>query len=127
MLSLFACLTIPIALSLLVLNGKSRALVGFMVIGVFICLFAGQVNSLVMNLTGLDIYVMTTEITPIVEELLKAFPILFFAFLYKPKRQLLLECALMMGLGFSLLENAFYLVDAAKEWKRKQKGGGFSI
>ena len=111
-LCLFVCLVIPIAMSMLILNGKSRSLILFMVFGMFMCLFAGQINSLIQNLSRTDTYTMTTSVTPVVEEILKAIPILTLYLLYKPERQFLLECSVMIGLGFSLLENVFILLNS---------------
>ena len=113
-LSLFVCLTIPIAMSMLVLEGRSRNLVLFMVFGMFMCLFASQVNGFIQGITYLDTYTMTTSVTPIVEEILKFIPIIVFYLLFKPKQQYLLECALMVGIGFSLLENGFILLNSTE-------------
>lgn len=113
-MSLFVCLTIPVAMSMLVLKDRSRHLIFFMIFGMFMCLFASQVNGLIQELTYLDIYTMTTSVTPIVEEILKFIPIIVFYLLFKPERQYLLECALMVGIGFSLLENGFILLNSTQ-------------
>ena len=113
-LCLFVCLVIPIGMSGLVLENKSRSLVLFMVFGMFMCLFAGQVNGLLQELTGIGTYELTTSVTPVVEEILKGIPILAFYFLVKPNRQYMLECAIMVGIGFSLIENGYILLSNAE-------------
>ena len=112
-LCLFVCLVIPIGMSMLILKDRSRYLVLFMIFGMFMCLFAGQVNSLIQSLTRLDTYTMTTSMTPVVEEILKGIPILALYFIFKPERQFMLECSIMVGIGFSLLENGFILLSNA--------------
>ena len=112
-LSLFVCLIIPLAMSLLVLADRSRELFVFLLVGIFMCLFASQVNGLIASVTGLDSYVLTTSVTPIVEEIMKIIPILVLAFLLREDRQMLLECALMVGLGFATMENVYILMNHA--------------
>lgn len=112
-LSLFVCLIIPLAMSLLVLAGKSRELFIFLLIGIFMCLFSSQINGYIASLTSLDSYTLTTSVTPIVEEIMKTIPILVLAFILRANRQTLLECALMVGLGFATMENLYILMSNA--------------
>ena len=44
------------------------------------------------------------------EEILKAIPILIYAFIKKPERQDLLEGGLSVGLGFAIIENVTYII-----------------
>ena len=107
--SLFICLIIPIGMSLLVLKDRSRVLMIFFLSGLFMCLFAGQINGLILATTKLDQFTLSITITPVVEEILKSIPILVFSFIIKPQRQFIIECALMVGIGFSVLENGYVL------------------
>lgn len=43
------------------------------------------------------------------EEFCKAIPIVFFALVIQPKKQVLLECAFAVGVGFAVQENAYIL------------------
>ena len=115
-LYLFVCLVIPIFMSMHVLRGRSRSLIFFMICGMFACLFAGQINSLIIASTGLDIYDMTTSVSPVVEEIIKSIPILTLFFAFKPDRQFVLESSVMVGIGFSLLENGYILLSNVGEF-----------
>ena len=110
--SLFVCLMFPLAMSLLVLAGKSRQLFVFLLAGIFLCLFASQINGMIAAATGKDMYTLTTTVTPVVEEIVKTIPILVLALLLGGDRQTLLECALMVGLGFATMENVYILMEA---------------
>lgn len=112
-LMLFICLSAPLSMMLFVFKGRSRAILGFLLTGIFMCLFAGEINGFIRSHTELSIWFLTVNITPIVEEILKAFPIILIAFLLKPDRQLLLECAIAVGVGFATLENICLLFDSA--------------
>lgn len=111
---LFICLVAPLSMMLFVFKGKAKALIGFLLSGILMCLFAGELNTLLLYLTGLPMRDMTINITPIIEEILKAFPVVFIAFLMKPERQFLLEGAVAVGVGFALLENFYILLDSAQ-------------
>ena len=107
---LFICITAPILLMLLMLKGRSRRLVGFMLIGIIVCLFTSELNSLILPFFDNDMVYMTTVITPITEELAKMIPVLFFALVFEDKRETLFMIALALGIGFGLFENTVILI-----------------
>ena len=110
-LMLFICLAAPLSMMLLVFRGRSRAILGFLLTGIFMCLLAGEINGLILSQTALSMRFLTVNVTPIVEETLKALPVIFAAFLFKPKRQFLLEGSVAVGVGFATLENVCLLAD----------------
>ncbi len=111
-LMLFICLAAPLSMMLFILRGRSRAILGALLTGVFMCLFAGEINGLILNGTKLSMRFLTVNITPIVEEILKAVPIIFVALLFKPNKELLLSCAVAVGVGFATMENICLLFDS---------------
>lgn len=112
-LMLFICLAAPLSMMLLVMKGRSRAMLGFLLVGLFMCLFAGEINAFIINTASLSMRFMAVNVTPIVEELLKAAPIIFTAFLIKPEKQFLLESAVAVGVGFATMENVCLILDSA--------------
>ncbi len=109
-LVLFICFFIPMVMALFLVKGESKITMLFMIIGIFVCLFASYVNgfaeSISVNLTRMQ---LTYIVTPVVEEILKAIPILIFVFMFEPKKEHLLSCSMVLGIGFSILENAYIL------------------
>lgn len=112
-LIIFVCLLTPLSMMLFIFKKQSRAALGFLIIGLFMCLFAGEINSLIQKGSGWSNYLMTTNITPFVEEVLKAAPILFTALMFKPDRRFLLENSIASGVGFATMENACLMFDQA--------------
>lgn len=110
---LFLCLAAPLSMMLFVFKERQRAILGFLLAGIFMCLFAGEINGLILNNTELSLRFLTVNITPIVEEILKALPVVFITFLIKPDRQFLLECSIAVGVGFATMENVCLLFDSA--------------
>ena len=112
----FICIIIPILMMMITLTGRSRQLMGFMALGIFISLFSSEVSGALINMTGIDdMYVVTTTITPITEEILKAIPVLLFAFLFSDDTETLLSIAFAIGVGFAVLENIVILIRAVVE------------
>ena len=108
-LTLFISFAAPLCMTLVVCKGRTRTLLSFLLIGMTVCLFCGELNALVYYTNAIEMKYYIANFTPLFEEIFKALPILFFAFVYKPERRTLLECSLLVGVGFAVLENAFIL------------------
>ncbi|MBR5228848.1 MAG: PrsW family intramembrane metalloprotease [Firmicutes bacterium] len=107
---LFVCIAAPLTLMLALLETKSKRTVGFMIIGMFLCVFVAEINGLLYNMLGMDVYYITTTVTPIVEEVVKAVPVLLYAFLFSDDRHELMSLAIAVGIGFAVLESSYILV-----------------
>ena len=107
---LFICLVAPLALMALMLRKRSRLLVGYMLIGIFVSLFVSELNTFLLEWCGGDTLYVTTTITPISEEIVKALPILFYAIVFSDDRDRVLPIAFATGVGFAMFENMVILV-----------------
>ncbi|MCR4842543.1 MAG: PrsW family intramembrane metalloprotease [Eubacterium sp.] len=106
---LFICIMVPLLMMLPLLKGQSRLLLGYMMVGIFACLFAAEVNGLIRYSIDRDIYYITTNITPVTEEIIKALPILYFAFIFSDDKEKLIPMSFAVGVGFAVLENMVIL------------------
>ena len=109
---LFISISIPLLLMALLMEKKARLPISFMIIGIFVSVFASEVNGLLSNLLSMDTYSLTVIITPVSEELLKALPILYYAIVISDKRERLFTASMAIGIGFALLENAYFLLNS---------------
>lgn len=111
---IFICTAVPISLMLSLLEKKSRTTLFYMLLGLIICLLAAQINFILRDsFYGTwepNVFAVTTTLTPIVEELLKAIPIIYFGFVISDKRGDLLTVSMALGIGFAILENCYILV-----------------
>ena len=107
---LFICLVAPLLLMALMLRKRSRLLVGYMLVGIFVSLFASELNTILLGLFGSDMLYVTTTITPISEEIAKAIPVLFFAIVFSDDRDKVMPIAFATGVGFAMFENMVILV-----------------
>ena len=90
----------------------SRLLMGYVLLGVLVCMVAAGVNEYVLRLCDGDMLYLTTCIAPVIEEVMKALPILYFALVFSDDRKTLLSISYAMGLGFAMLENMMILTDS---------------
>ena len=110
---LFVAIFVPILLMTCLVEKKARHPLIFVLIGIFVSVFASEVNGVMVDLLPLSTFEVTIIVTPISEEILKALPILFFATILSPKKEAVFTAAMAIGIGFAVLENAFYMLNDA--------------
>ena len=103
-------MVVPLLLLMTMLDNKSRLLLGFVLCGMMLAVCAYEVNSLVCYLFQLSGPELSIKAAPIIEEILKALPVLFYAALVSDERKQVLQLAMAVGIGFAILENAFLLI-----------------
>lgn len=109
--NLFISIFIPIFLMALLVEKKSRLPIIFVLIGIFISVFVSEINGILSTLLPISIFELTIIVTPITEEILKMLPILFYALIISDKRETLFTASMATGIGFAVLENAYYLLN----------------
>ena len=107
---LFIALVAPLIMMMLMLRKRSRLLVGYMLIGIFVSLFVSELNAVILKLLDGDMIYVTTTITPISEEIVKAIPVLFYAIVFSDNRDRVMPIAFATGVGFATFENMVILV-----------------
>ena len=107
---LFISIFFPLFLMMLLVEKKARLPIVFVLVGIFISVFASEVNGALLGALNLTKYDATITLAPITEELLKAFPILFYAIVISDKQEKLFTASMATGIGFAILENAYYLI-----------------
>ena len=110
---LFVSVFVPILLMACLIEKKARQPIIFVLIGIFVSVFAAEVNGLLRTLLPLSTYEITIIVTPITEEILKAIPILVFATVLAAKKEAVFTASMAVGIGFAVLENAYYLLNDA--------------
>ena len=109
---LFTAIFIPILLMAFLVEKSSRLPIIFVLIGIFLSVFASEINAYLRNILPMSTFEITITVTPVSEEILKAFPILLFATIFTPKSEALFTASMAVGIGFAVLENAFCLLNS---------------
>ena len=108
---LFISIFVPILLMANLIEKKARLPIIFVLVGIFISVFASEVNGILRTVLPLSNYELTIIVTPMTEEFLKALPILFYAVFISDKAETLFTASMATGIGFAVLENAYYLLN----------------
>ena len=75
------CIAVPMLLLMTLLEKHSRLLLGFMLCGIYMAVCSYEVNTMVCAVYGISGTELSIKYAPVVEEILKALPILFYAIL----------------------------------------------
>ena len=117
---LFICMFVPLLLSLPLIQKTSRRVMVFILIGISAALFISEVNGLLLRLMEYDTLYVTTTVTPVTEEIIKAIPVLIYAFVISDNREKLISSSFALGIGFALFENTYILINSVEavsiEW-----------
>jgi RsiW-degrading membrane proteinase PrsW (M82 family) len=108
---LFVSVFIPILLMAGLIEKRAREPITFVLIGIFTSVFAAELNGLLCAVLPMSTFEITTIVTPITEEILKALPILVYATVLSAKKEKLFTASMAVGIGFAVLENAFYMLN----------------
>lgn len=112
---LFICMFAPLLLSLPLVKKSSRGIMIFILTGIGIALFISEINGLILKLLDNDVAFVTTTITPVTEEIVKALPVLLYAFVISDNRDKLITASFAVGIGFALFENTYILTQTATD------------
>lgn len=107
---LFISIFFPLLLMMLLVEKKARLPIIFVMVGIFVSVFVSEVNSVLLAMLQITRYDATITLAPVTEEILKAFPILFYAIVVSDRKEELFTAAMATGIGFAILENAYYLI-----------------
>ena len=111
---LFICMFAPLLLSLPLIKKSSRGIMIFILAGIGLALFVSEVNGLLLRLLNDDVAFVTTTVTPATEEIVKALPVLLYAFVISDNREKLLTASFAVGIGFALFENTYILTQSGR-------------
>ena len=106
----FLCVVIAVGMMVPLMERNARRIVAFLIIGMFCCLFVSEVNTFFLDIFDRDLFYVTTTITPLTEEIVKALPVLYFALVISDDRRTLIMVSYATGVGFALLENVIVLI-----------------
>jgi len=107
--NVYICLVAPVLIAVLCFGGRERRNLLFLLGGMTACLFSSYVSTFLAAVQGADLLTASLEISPLVEECMKFFPVLFWLLVFEPEKASVPGCVLMLALGFATFENVCYL------------------
>lgn len=110
--NIFVCMAAPLLVVTFYMGRKYYGLFFFCLAGMGACLLSAYINTFFAKLYGADFISATTQIAPVVEEIMKLLPLLFFLLVYEPKVEKISAAALIVATSFATFENICYLVES---------------
>ena len=107
--NIYVCLSAPLLISALCMREKGRKLMLFLLSGMTACLLSSYISTFIASVQGADYMEASREIAPMVEEIMKFLPILFYLLVFEPEKKEIADGVLMTSVGFATFENACYL------------------
>ena len=107
--NIYICLAAPLIVAIVCLKGRRRRTMLFFLAGMTACLAASYISTFLAMLHGADVTLASIEISPMVEEILKLAPVLFYLLVLEPEKRELTGAMLMVAVGFATFENVCYL------------------
>ena len=113
--NLLLCIAVPLLIAVpFTRSGVRHTILSFLT-GMVVCLLAAYISGFFKTLSTMGPKDTAVYISPVVEEIMKLLPLLFYLFVNRPKDDELLQMAVAVGVGFSTFENCCYLLAVGTE------------
>ena len=113
--NVFACIAAPLLVAALCAGKKHAHLFIFALAGMLSCLLSAYVNTFFAALLDASALGATAEIAPVVEEVMKLMPLLFYLLVFEPEGDRIRSAILATAAGFATFENVCYLLENGAE------------
>ena len=108
--NIFICLAAPLLIAVICAKGKGKRIMLFLLSGMAACLLSSYISTFIAAVQGAGLLSASLEISPLVEETLKLFPLLFYLLIFEPRKEDVADSCLMTAIGFATFENVCYLM-----------------
>ena len=108
--NVFVCIAGPLLLVTFYMGKKYYSIFFFCIAGMGACLLSAYVNTFFAKLYNADFINATTQIAPVVEEIMKLLPLLFYLLVFEPKPKKINMAVLIVATSFATFENICYLI-----------------
>lgn len=109
--AVFVGTLIPLVFLILALKGETKLLLGFFAWGLVAFTLALFINTQIYEVGGISREHLAVTWGPVVEEFLKALPLIYFLISKKDLKYSVFYFAMASGIGFSIQENYLYLFE----------------
>ena len=108
--NVFICMVSPLLIAALCMGKRHIKFFLCCLVGMGACLLSAYINSFLAALYGAYTLSTTAEIAPVVEEVMKLLPLLFYLLIFEPKMESIKNAAIIVALAFATFENVCYLI-----------------
>jgi len=108
--NIFLCMVSPLLVAALCMGRRQLHLFLFCIAGMGVCLLSAYINTFLAAVCQADALAATAEIAPVVEEMMKLLPLVFYLLVFEPEGDKIKAAAITVALAFATFENVCYLI-----------------
>ena len=105
----YICLIAPLLLAILCLRREARRSLLFVASGMTCCLLSAYVSTFIAGVLEVDLISASHEIAPVVEEIMKFLPMVFYVLVFEPEKKIVVAGTLLVAVGFATFENVCFV------------------
>lgn len=109
--NILLCIVIPLGIAILFVKGPVRRFVLAFLLGMGVCLLSAYISGFLSVVTGYGTEETAIYLSPVVEESMKLFPLLFFLFMFESDSSSIVNTSIAIGAGFATFENCCYILN----------------
>ena len=113
--NILICISVPLLVALMFVRGSARKFTASFILGMVICLIAAYISGFIDLVSGMGDEDTAVFISPIVEEIIKLLPLLFYLMTFNPDDDNIYLSAMGIGAGFATFENCCYILTAGTD------------
>ena len=108
--NIFICMVSPLLVAALCMGRRQLRFFLFCIAGMGVCLLSAYINTFLAAVCQADALAATAEIAPVVEEMMKLLPLVFYLLVFEPEGDKIKPAAITIALAFATFENVCYLI-----------------
>ena len=108
--NIFLCMVSPLLVAALCMGRRQLRFFLFCIAGMGVCLLSAYINTFLAVVCQADALAATAEIAPVVEEMMKLLPLVFYLLVFEPEGDKIKPAAITIALAFATFENVCYLI-----------------
>ena len=108
--NIFICMVSPLLVAALCMGRRQLRFFLFCIAGMGVCLLSAYINTFLAAVCQADALAATAEIAPVVEEIMKLLPLVFYLLVFEPEGDKIKAAAITIALAFATFENVCYLI-----------------
>ena len=108
--NIFLCMASPLLVAALCMGRRQLRFFLFCIAGMGVCLLSAYINTFLAAVCQADALAATAEIAPVVEEMMKLLPLVFYLLVFEPEGDKIKAAAITIALAFATFENVCYLI-----------------
>lgn len=107
--NIYVCLAAPFFIATLCLGKSHRRIMELILMGMTVCLLSSYISTFIASVQHMDTVAASISVAPVVEEIMKFLPVLFYLVVFEPKRDKAVGAMILISIGFASFENTCYL------------------